>query len=44
MPGVAQSLDELITSFHWEVAAVTLGAEECDVICQREEAQLKPDL
>lgn len=35
VPGVAQSLDELITSLHGEVAAVTLGAEECDVICER---------
>lgn len=32
MPGVTQSLDELIASFHWEVAAMTLSAEERDVI------------
>lgn len=32
VPGVAQSFDELIASFHWEVAAMTLCAKECDVI------------
>lgn len=32
VPGVTQSLDELITSFHGEVAAVTLGAEQSHVI------------
>lgn len=34
MPGVTQSLDELISSFHREVAAVTLGAEQSHVICK----------
>lgn len=32
VPGVAQSLDELISSLHREVAAVTFGAEKGDVI------------
>lgn len=32
MPGVTQSLNELVTCFHWEVAAMTLGAEEGNVI------------
>lgn len=48
VPGVAQSLDELIASFNREVTAMTLRAEECDVIWQRgrrrEELSLKPDL
>lgn len=32
VPGVAQRLDELIPGFDREVTAVTLSAEECDVI------------
>lgn len=32
VPGVTQSLDELIASFHWEVAPMTLSAEQRDVI------------
>lgn len=32
VPGVTQSLDELITSFNREVTAVTFGAEQSDVI------------
>lgn len=36
VPGVAQSLDELVTSFNWEVAAVTLGAEESDVVWEED--------
>lgn len=32
MPGVTQSLNELITSFNREVTAVTFGAEQSDVI------------
>jgi len=32
VPGVTQSFDELITSLHREVAAMTLSAEECDII------------
>lgn len=32
VPGVTKSLNELITSFNREVAAMTLSAEECDVI------------
>lgn len=41
VPGVAKSLDELISSLHREVAAVTFGAEEGDVIWREEKgAQL----
>lgn len=32
MPGVTQSLNELIASFNREVTSMTLGAEECDII------------
>lgn len=32
VPGVTQSLDELITSFNREVTAVTFGAEQSNVI------------
>lgn len=32
VPGVAQRLDELVAGLHGEVAAVTFGAEEGDVI------------
>lgn len=38
VPGLTQSLDELITGFNREVTAVTLCAEERDVICQGERA------
>lgn len=32
VPGVAQRLDELVAGLHGEVAAMTFGAEEGDVI------------
>lgn len=32
MPGVSQSFDKLVTSLHREIAAVTLGAEQIDVV------------
>lgn len=32
VPGVTQSLDELITSFNREVTAMTFGAEQSNVI------------
>ena len=35
VPGVTQSLDELIPCFHWEVTAMTLSAEECNIIWER---------
>ena len=32
MPGVAQGFDKLVTGLHGEVTAVTLGAEQIDVV------------
>lgn len=32
MPGMPQGFDKLVTSLHWEVAAMTLGAEQIDVV------------
>lgn len=32
MPGMSQGFDELVPSLHGEVAAVTLGAEQSDVV------------
>lgn len=38
VPGVTQSLNELITSFNWEVTAMTLSAEECNIIWEGQTA------
>lgn len=32
MPGMPQGFDKLVTSLHREIAAVTLGAEQIDVV------------
>lgn len=32
VPGMPQGFDKLVTSLHGEVAAVTLGAEQSDVV------------
>lgn len=32
MPGMPQGFDKLVTSLHWEVTAMTLGAEQIDVV------------
>lgn len=32
MPGMPQGFDKLVTSLHGEITAVTLGAEQIDVV------------
>lgn len=32
MPGMSQGFDKLVTSLHREITAVTLGAEQSDVV------------
>lgn len=32
MPGVSQGFNKLVTSLHGEIAAMTLGAEQIDVV------------
>lgn len=32
MPGVSQGFDKLVTGLHGEIAAMTLGAEQSDVV------------
>lgn len=32
MPGMAQGFDKLVTSLHREIAAMTLSAEQIDVV------------
>ena len=32
MPGMPQGFDKLVTSFHREITAMTLGAEQVDIV------------
>lgn len=32
MPSVSQSFDKLVTGLHWEITAMTFGAEQIDVV------------
>lgn len=43
MPSVPQSFDKLVTSLHWEITAMTFGAEQIDVVWNEMQSEEQAD-
>lgn len=39
MPGMPQGFNKLVSSLHGEIAAMTLGAEQVDVVCKERQSE-----